>query len=245
VKNRSVRARSPYRAKKELNGRVFGSGAKRICLDKHSQAHFLLHNYLNQYQLDRIWPDVKAALKGHNLGEDGSERRQEILRLSNLGSPSGRIEKIGKLIRNLVWEIERPLRMNTYGDLLELESEINWLQHTLDPVEPVIRYIIEENDDPSAERKLADFISRLKTARKLRQANNGSGVATNRNHRFLSATLRLTEHLQRPPLLKEIRQQLLSEGLAIGADEIGRLARNNGLSWLKPGPRGRSTLSKN
>ena len=49
------------------------------------------------------------------------------------------------------------------------------------------------------------------------------------HRRFLSVSLRLTEDLRKPPLLNEIREQLLAEGLKIRSDEIGRLAPANDL----------------
>jgi hypothetical protein len=243
VKNRNAESRSPYRAKKELNGRVFGTGARRIHLDKKKRASFLGESYLNQHQADRIWPYVKVALKGHDLGKDESERRQEILRLSNLSAIGTRIEKVWGLIRNLILEMKRPPRISVYGELFQLESGINWLEQTLNTLEPVISYIIEENEEATAERLFTDFCNKARTARKLRRQNRSSAAATvNRHHRFLLTTLQLTERLQRPPLLKEIREQLLAEGLTIGSDEVGRVARANGLGWLKPGSRGKAAI---
>ena len=62
------------------------------------------------------------------------------------------------------------------------------------------------------------------------------------HRRFLSVTLRLTEDLRRPPLLNEIREQLLAERLKIRSDEIGRLAPANDLGWLKRGLRGKPAV---
>ena len=62
------------------------------------------------------------------------------------------------------------------------------------------------------------------------------------HRRFLSVTLRLTEDLRRLPLLNEIRERLLAEGLNIRSDEIGRLAPANDLGWLKRGLRGKPAV---